>query len=631
MAAGQPAAAQASTTLGGASGPDLTLWQFWWGFNKEPYLNIKSRIHSGAVVTGSDTFFLGRGEKSQAKNSLAPSEAEIRQRVVPALIKALETEKNNDILTGSMIALAKIGDKTDESGNSQFVQIFNGFLNDGVQEVAETAALSLGILANEGSVETLVNLARDMPEGRKLVEANEVPYRTRAFAAYGLGLIGYRTSDNALRQDIAEHLIDLLEAPEFATRDIKVAAMTALGLTGIDVVDDPATALEGVEEDSNRKHVVSRQAQLAYLIDYFDPEKERANPNRHWFVRAHAPIAMARLLQTAPEDLKGPVTDIILKAAGRHSKQQREIEQSCALALGQIGDADAGKDDVDTKIRAELVRLVKEGEEQTKRYALISLGQSNARPGQGEDPYAGLAEARGELLKQMSRGKTQLKPWAALALGVQGRALLDNGQSVDPSTLLALRAACKDNKRPAECGAFMVALGLQRDTESLDLLLEKLDFFQGSNEARGEACVALGLMEDRKAIAPIQEVIKNSKYRPDLLKQAAIGLGVLGDKELVEDLVTMLGEANGLATQAAIASALGAIGDQRSLDPLVVMLENDKEMTDTARGFAAVALGIVCDKEPLPWNAKISTNTNYRANTVTLTNTNLGTGILDIL
>ena len=49
-----------------------------------------------------------------------------------------------------------------------------------------------------------------------------------------------------------------------------------------------------------------------------------------------------------------------------------------------------------------------------------------------------------------------------------------------------------------------------------------------------------------------------------------------------------------------------------------------------ARGFAAVALGIVCDKQDLPWNTPIAKNTNYRANVSTLTN-GVGTGILDIL
>lgn len=91
----------------------------------------------------------------------------------------------------------------------------------------------------------------------------------------------------------------------------------------------------------------------------------------------------------------------------------------------------------------------------------------------------------------------------------------------------------------------------------------------------------------------------------------------------------MLKTAKGLSSQAAIASALGTIGDSRSVDPLVEFLK-DKSYTETARGFAAVALGIVCDKEDLPWNAKLAINANYRANTVTLTGDG-GTGILDIL
>jgi HEAT repeat protein len=92
----------------------------------------------------------------------------------------------------------------------------------------------------------------------------------------------------------------------------------------------------------------------------------------------------------------------------------------------------------------------------------------------------------------------------------------------------------------------------------------------------------------------------------------------------------MLNEASGLSSQAAISSALGFIGDARSIDPLIELLK-DKQKTDLARGFAAVALGIVADKEDLPWNTKISVNINYRASTPTLTSPDVGTGILDIL
>ena len=54
------------------------------------------------------------------------------------------------------------------------------------------------------------------------------------------------------------------------------------------------------------------------------------------------------------------------------------------------------------------------------------------------------------------------------------------------------------------------------------------------------------------------------------------------------------------------------------------------DLTDKARAFAGVALGIVADKEDLPWNSKISIDINYRANTTTLTGGD-GTGLLDIL
>jgi HEAT repeat protein len=104
----------------------------------------------------------------------------------------------------------------------------------------------------------------------------------------------------------------------------------------------------------------------------------------------------------------------------------------------------------------------------------------------------------------------------------------------------------------------------------------------------------------------------------------------MGDKSTVETLVRMLGEAQGLASQAAISSALGFIGDARSIDSLITLMQ-DKQKTDNARGFAAAALGIVSDKEMLPWNTKISVNINYRANTPTLTSPSAGTGILDIL
>jgi len=641
--AGGPGSSGSGPSTGGGveTGIDLEVWDFWWGFNKDPYLNLKAKIHDQGVLTGSSDFFLGHGEKEQAKDSLRPSEAQIRDQVVPALLRALEKERNNDILTGAMIALAKIGDVQDESGDSKFEGAISAFLKDGNQEIAETAAVALGVLANDASVPTLVALLKDTPEGRRLVGGKtEVPYRTRAFAGYGLGLIGFRTENNAVRQQIAANLFDVLNSPHFSTRDIKVACMTALGLTPIDVVEDEtvaaeaskALAVEWAVEEGSATSAGSRHAQLTWLADYLALENERANKtSRHYFVRAHAPISMARLAASVSADkradYKAMVWEALEPVVANHTKYNKHVQQSAVLGMGIVGDADA--DETDVKLRKELVRLIKDGDPQGRRFALIGIGQAGGRPGEGEKMLDGTVSMRGELLKQMTKGKTRMKSWAALGVGVLGRQLLDNDQTPDAAAGSALRTAAVECKNPADAGAYLLALGLRRDLESRQIVVDKMSFFKGSDEARGYAAVALGLMEDRSSIEAIQDVIKNSKYKPALLKQAAIGLGLLSDKELVPELIKMLKEAKGLATQAALSSALGAIGDSRSIDPLIGMLE-DKQITETARGFAAVALGIVCDKEPLPWNSKISTNINYRANTTTLTGEN-GTGILDIL
>ncbi len=208
------------------------------------------------------------------------------------------------------------------------------------------------------------------------------------------------------------------------------------------------------------------------------------------------------------------------------------------------------------------------------------------------------------------------------------RGLLDANRQQSAGALTALRDSLAKSKTPREVGSFAIGLGIAGDQEASSILLEKLDTMS-DDETRGYITVALGLMNSVDSIESIQKVVEESKYRGELLKQAAIGLGLLGDKALVTQLVGMLEDAKTLTTQAAIASALGFIGDKRSVDPLVEMLK-DQSKTGAARGFAAVALGIVAEREPLPWNAKFSVDTNYRANTTTLTGQN-ATGLLDIL
>ena len=607
----------------GDTGPDLTAWTFWWEFNKEPFLNLKSHVHDLGTTTGTDGFYLGRGERQKGKDSLRPSEVQIRQRVVPALQRALEKESNNDILTGCLIALAKIGDTKSEEGDSEFEPLIARFLTHNVQEVRETAAVALGILANDRSVPTLAHLVFDSPEGRKLVDAREVDNRTRAFAAYGLGLIGARTTKETVRLDVVDRLERAIRDDSTRMRDLKVACLVSMGLVPLSTITPLANVEKSTDDESPR--ITCRTEQIDYLLEYL------ADENQRHLVRAHAPTAVGRLLDGLPpkelETYKPRITKALLERLGRRANDKLEVVQSSILALGMVGDADNDQEDRD--IREALAAVPKDVKDVlARRFALIAMAKVAGNPGGGEKTDEGISEASKFLLTRLGKGSDVA--WAGLGIGVLGRLLNENdnpGSAVGDLTA-ALRDALREEKSGDKLGALALGAGILRDQESTTILLEKLSKTRDP-EARGYIALGLGLMDARPAVEPIQRIVEDSRYRPELLQQAAIALGLLGDKDLVVNLLSMLREAKSLGTQAAIASALGFIGDKRSIDPLVAMLEND-DISDRARGFAAVALGIVADKEILPWNSKIAVDLNYTASTQTLNDTS-GTGILNIL
>jgi HEAT repeat protein len=86
----------------------------------------------------------------------------------------------------------------------------------------------------------------------------------------------------------------------------------------------------------------------------------------------------------------------------------------------------------------------------------------------------------------------------------------------------------------------------------------------------------------------------------------------MGDPEAVDVLIQTLQSSQTLGVSSAVAKALGLIGDSSAIDPLK-QIATDKSMGDITRAFACVALGMVCEKTSLPWNARISADNNYRA------------------
>jgi HEAT repeat protein len=601
---------------------DLTQWNYWWTYNQDPYLALKARIQGTGSETGGDGWFLGEGQKTQ-KATLRPTEDQIRTRIVPALLDVLAKETNNDLVQSAMLALAKIGDGGDPAETMRVEAAILVRLKDSLQLVRESAALALGVLASPRSIPTLAHLLWDTDSGHELVKSSEVPYRLRAFAAYGLGLIGARATSEVDRQVVVAILRRAIESDRTSTRDVEVACLLAIGLVPLETYapagTPPATGRHLPPPES------SRQAQLDYVLAILrDDEREQTS-------RAQCPITLARLLAGVPEPVhaqyRALIADDLLERIER-DRERPEVVQSAVLALGALGTND-GHDTLDAHIRRVLAGVPRDvSEPQARAFAFMALADAGGRA--GADPsHDGLDSTRAFLMDQIVNGRNTLQPWASLAAGVLCHDVerLDPNNSVLDPLRRILRLGLEDERRHDRIGAYALGAGLAGCEESAPHLMHLLEKSL-PDDVRGDVALGLGLLGHTEAIEPLRAVVEHAEYRPELLRKGAIALGLLGDKEIGPRLVRMLEDARSLATQSAITGALAFVGDRRSVDPLLRLLAS-RLATERSRAFAAAALGGVADKELLPWNSKIGFGVNYRAAPATLTDPLAGNGVLD--
>lgn len=615
------AAPTGPSTAGAAATPgptgDLTSWTSWWGFRRDPFLDLKSAIYTARPQTQGGSYPAEAEGESQPP-SLRPDPLAIRSEVVPALLELLESERSKDIRTACLIALAKIGD--DPEGEPEISRRIAACLADKNQEVAETAALALGILADDRAVPELGHLLADDETGRKLVGERGVPERTRAFSAYGLGLSGARTAREEVRSFVVSRLSAALARGQFAARDVPVACALALGLVRL----RPGALPE--RDQAPAPASSSRAAQVRFLQSIFEDRQRDA------LLRAHLPGALGSLLQGEESRfdarvLKAEVARALIEALAPHSREWKEVRQGCVLGLSLLGDGDA--DELDAEIRSALEREADQGEILTRSLALIALSEVASRPGSGDAPSSAAPAVRRALVQRLGRGTSLSRPWAGFALALLERGLQEQGQPPTEDVGRALRLALSNAASPEETGALCLALGLVRDPAAASLVSERFESLS-EDEPKAYAALALGLLRASDAAPALRAAVESARYRPVLLRESAIALALLGDKAAVPLLVGELERATSLSSQAAIASALGTIGDARAIAPLLALLR-DGEKTDRARAFAAAALGIVGDKEPYPFNSKLARIAVWGAATATLTDPSSGTGILDLL
>jgi HEAT repeat protein len=429
-------------------------------------------------------------------------------------------------------------------------------LTDEQQQVRESACLALGLLGAKEAIDDLVGMMQNSPAARKAYakDGKDIQSRTRAFAALGLGLIGARA-------DIGDtHAITALLAQvrsDSTTPDDVVCPIVALG-------------------------VMRCQEAVPTLCAFLDDD---ANPE---LARSYAATSLGKIGN------RGALAFLMRALEDKHGG----VRQSAAIALGVL--ADTGE----AAISSALQRLVRgTPDPMSRNFAMIALGE------------IGGVDNRNFLSKMLDDGNRFLKTYGAIALGVY--ATKNGGDAQIERLGERILAAFNSERNYEERGAYAIALGLMRYEKAGPALVQALD--DGGQAAyRGHLCTALGLLSHRPAIKAIEDVVKE-KGDVVLRRSASIALGLLGDKDAIKVLEAEMAESsNSQAVHGAVTQGLGFIGDSTAVPRLVQMVQETEKYQDATRAFAAVALGLLADKDELPFLSLIAQDNNYRSQTAAL-------------
>lgn len=557
----------------------LTSWTVWWEFNKHRHLDLAASRDGVPATTGGDEFNVGL--RPQAIDRVRTSRTARAERIRPLLVEVLNgfEERTRDEVTAALIALAKLGIHT--GGSSDLITRFLGS-ND--QEIQESAALALGILGSPQSVPTLLALAMNTGQGKRLVQEREVSLRTRCFAIHGLGILTRRVDDVAepLRRTVAHAVLETLARDASPQPDVRIACVQTLASIHL--------------QDTDLETFV-----LPPLVNILS---DRSTPNLT-FVRAHVPRTLARLGRA--EFLETFLT------MSTDDREGLDVKRSVVQAIGTLAPHLDRRDR--KRATHELVAFQRGASDlQARGFACIALGQ------------LGTDQAIEHLVSLLGAGPSIHHPWACLALGLHERSH-EGDRQPDPAIVARIEHVLETTGDGARKGAMAIALGLMNSRRSQTLLQRELDQTR-IGEYRGYLAIALGMLREPSTQARLLKELDASSGREDELRQVAIALGLLGDRAGVERLLQQAHAAKTALAQAAIARALGFIGDARAITPLGERIR-DANQPAMARAYAIVALGILGDHDDLPFSADLQADFNYRAAVPTLLGG--GIGLLEIL
>jgi HEAT repeat protein len=588
-------------STGGAGAPDrdVAAWSIWWALNRDGYLPRFPRVFDGGVAPAG----------SAASPGQRPGKGLRYEVVTPILLDALRNERDDEMKVACLMAVARIGEAPQPSTRPALVDAIRPFLADRNQDVHETAVVALGVLGGREAVRTLTELVHDTSDGRRILRRGRVSVRVRALAAYAIGLVGAQALGPSERMYCAHVLRQALAEDESPNQDLGVACVISLGLLPLELARVPKVTSGGAS---------TRQGQVEFLLEVLGDRKV------HRRVRAQAPVAIARLVPALDVELQARVIDVFLEMLAPKAHATEAERHGLVQALGRLGDDD--EDGHDVAIRARLLEIAKDGKRLERYLALIALAEVAGRPGAG-DPGDAITSTRSFLVKRSLEGTSTERPWAVLATGLLERAREALGDPPAAGTRMFMVKRHAEAKSPSESAAYAIAFGLMYEVDALEALRKQAG--KGSERSRGAAMLALGWMSDTAERDMILHTLIE-RGPPSLSREAAISLALMQDKHSVDSVAQSMTMSRFVSVRIARILALGYLGDARAVAPLVALIQSKREPA-RIRAWTAASLGIICDKWPVTWNARLAEDVVWWDVPPTLLDPEGARGILDRL
>lgn len=435
--------------------PTLKLWTDWWGYNRVVFLPAHT-----------------------------PLPAEERMRVAEGLQKFVlnSNDAEKPLVAEALLGLANFGSSLPMDEREGLLEFLLPFVDAPHQQQRQRALLALGVLGHPKALPTLQAFALDESQSN-LGPGDDfwvVPEALRAMALYALGLLGNANQDPGLRLEIVECLWRVLREPRQVVPDIQSAAVLAMGV--VPLVSTAGEVLTFEAHPPTQAHPNLDQApgnrteQVRFLLELFHDSRAK-----RFFAdaRAHALRSIQILLADSPRSIAPVANSLLPYVTKRGRVGLREERQSAALLFGGIGDLDM--DPADIAMRAAIQDSVGNADSMVKGYSIIAMGLIGGRRGTGPFPGAAEGEVRDYLVLQATKGKTTIKPWACLALGLMEHGLRRERRPADDATLQALLAGVQDDAREEHLAASAMALALGGIEGGEASIEQQLDRFSGSS------------------------------------------------------------------------------------------------------------------------------------------------------